>query len=272
MSDYVARLNKIYNQSIPSDIQSLISLFSDSNPKNNISSNARLYLSCIYTKDLFITEPNPTLSDGETVEITNLLYDGVNIKDKLNEREYNELVNIKSTLDVYILIPDSVSLSEELICDIHKSLMKNILTDHQCGTYRKKGAKPSGSDYEYTYPTSIKRQLTNLISFYNNSITNKEITVSQRLLLSTIFFSEFLLIHPFSDGNGRTSRILFNYLLKDIIITPVSLCSNFEDRKKFIDVLECRSNCMTQFHLILPIFKYIMTMINRSINIYYRAS
>lgn len=63
----------------------------------------------------------------------------------------------------------------------------------------------------------------------------------QQLKLPLFFFSEFLLIHPFIDGNGRMARLLFNFLLKDFIIIPVSLYR--KTRSHYINILESRNNC-----------------------------
>ncbi len=45
-----------------------------------------------------------------------------------------------------------------------------------------------------------------LIDWYNES----DLTP---ILKITIFTADFLMIHPFNDGNGRTSRLIMNYLL-----------------------------------------------------------
>lgn len=37
------------------------------------------------------------------------------------------------------------------------------------------------------------------------------------------FLGKFLDIHPFSNGNGRTGRLLLSHILNDICIVPVSL-------------------------------------------------
>ena len=66
--------------------------------------------------------------------------------------------------------------------------------------------------------------------------TNRE----HAFLLGALFFSEYLLIHPFANGNGRSARILLNLLLCDITTVPFSLY--ISDRKQYIDVLEERND------------------------------
>ncbi|WP_341763553.1 Fic family protein [Candidatus Tisiphia endosymbiont of Beris chalybata] len=49
-----------------------------------------------------------------------------------------------------------------------------------------------------------------LIDWYNWAITNK---IKHPLILIANFVFEYLAIHPFQDGNGRTSRLLTNLML-----------------------------------------------------------
>jgi Fic family protein len=36
------------------------------------------------------------------------------------------------------------------------------------------------------------------------------------LILASLISSFFVFIHPFMDGNGRTSRYIFHYILKEL--------------------------------------------------------
>jgi Fic family protein len=64
------------------------------------------------------------------------------------------------------------------------------------------------------------------------------------LILGALFFSEFLRIHLFSNGNGRTARLLLNVLLKDSTIIPFSLYyrGKIAPRETYIGALENRSD------------------------------
>jgi hypothetical protein len=54
----------------------------------------------------------------------------------------------------------------------------------------------------------IKRHLSTLVKYINNSDTDV-------LTKSLLIMMQFIFIHPFKDGNGRTSRVLFLALLKE---------------------------------------------------------
>ena len=51
----------------------------------------------------------------------------------------------------------------------------------------------------------VPEEMDNLLNFYNNSNAHP-------ILKAIIFKTKFIRIHPFRDGNGRTSRILLNYM------------------------------------------------------------
>ena len=61
-------------------------------------------------------------------------------------------------------------------------------------------------------------------------------TDSNAVELAAWTHAEFVKIHPFVDGNGRTSRMLMNYQLMAQGFLPVSIAK--EDRLEYFDALE----------------------------------
>jgi len=67
----------------------------------------------------------------------------------------------------------------------------------------------------YVRPELVLPYLTKLLEFVNESMMSiAESPFENRLLLSILFFDSSLWIHPFSEGNGRTARLLFSRLMK----------------------------------------------------------
>lgn len=92
------------------------------------------------------------------------------------------------------------------------------------GNYRHKHAKPSGYDFFYLEPIYIEDNMNKLFENMSEE-TEKDLEWMEWIELAAKFFERFLLIHPFSNGNGRTARILLSVVLIKKTIVPVSLFS-----------------------------------------------
>ena len=63
-----------------------------------------------------------------------------------------------------------------------------------------------------------------------------EVTENNALTAAAYFHAKFENIHPFADGNGRTGRIVMNYILLLNNHPPVIIFE--EDRKAYYTALE----------------------------------
>lgn len=61
---------------------------------------------------------------------------------------------------------------------------------------------------------SIPNYMESLINFYNNEILSTDAFINA-VLKSMVFSAYFVYVHPFLDGNGRTSRLIGNKCLVD---------------------------------------------------------
>ena len=79
-------------------------------------------------------------------------------------------------------------------------------------------------------PNAVEKEMNALLNFYNNCVG-----IVDPILLACRFKYRFLVIHPFIDGNGRASRLLFNYILKCHGFIPTIV--SYEDRSKYYEAL-----------------------------------
>lgn len=88
--------------------------------------------------------------------------------------------------------------------------MFNTAKTHElAGTYRKTKAWPKGyEDQSYISPTAIADNMKQLINW---SKENKERL--HPVIYAADLHQKFVSIHPFTDGNGRTARLLMNLAL-----------------------------------------------------------
>lgn len=66
------------------------------------------------------------------------------------------------------------------------------------------------SIFDPTPPYLVPKEMHELIDWHEWALENK---IKHPLILLANFIFEFLAIHPFQDGNGRTSRLLSNLML-----------------------------------------------------------
>jgi Uncharacterized conserved protein len=89
------------------------------------------------------------------------------------------------------------------------------------GKIRDHGSVIADKDgFEYMIPcphNSIEEELESLLSWLESSPYDPIVT-------ATLFFHEFESIHPFTDGNGRTGRTLFQILLQELGLKNSKLC------------------------------------------------
>lgn len=176
-----------------------------------------------YTHDSTAIEGN-TLSLMETKL---LIEDKLSIAGK-HLREVYEVVNHdKAFAYVSKQITDGLILDEKIVKDIHAMLMDNIMIG---GIYRNVDVYISGAQYTPPSPNEMYWQIKN---FYADLQIKKD---SEAIELAAWTHAEFVKVHPFVDGNGRTSRLLMNYQLMASGYLPVSIPK--EKRLMYFDCLE----------------------------------
>ena len=144
--------------------------------------------------------------EGDTytlLDTQKLLIEGIANKNKTFE-ETQMILNHKSALDfIFHNSEYFANLSVKKITELHKILTNKLSITHN---FRKSGVGITGSIYK---PLDNQRQIGDAIEELCILVNNTE-----RVYLKALFVSVIIpYIHPFEDGNKRTSRILANAIL-----------------------------------------------------------
>lgn len=173
---------------------------------------------------------NSTAIEGNTlslIETKVLLEDEISVGNK-SLREIYEVVNHNKAFSyVKKCISDNKSLDENIVKDIHSILMENILIG---GVYRNIEVRITGAKHKPPAPSEMYYQIK---EFFSNMNSKSDLNPIE---LAAWTHAEFVKIHPFVDGNGRTSRLIMNYQLMRNGFLPVSV--NKEDRLEYFNYLE----------------------------------
>lgn len=145
-----------------------------------------------------------------------------NIRD--SERE---IINYNQALEALNqrLESNQLDLSLKLILDIHKRVTAQLLPRFESGKLRLKPVvvkDPRTGKIVYLPPDAdtVKDLITQLITYIKEG--NKNINP---LLLAGIFHKQMVIIHPFMDGNGRTTRLATKVLLAKMGLNTFNLFS-----------------------------------------------
>ena len=173
---------------------------------------------------------NSTAIEGNTltlIETKVLLEDEISVGNK-SLREIYEVVNHnKAFAYVKKCISENKHLDENIVKDIHSILMENILVG---GVYRNVEVRITGAKHK---PPSPREMYYQIKEFFSNINSKSDLNPIE---LAAWTHAEFVKIHPFIDGNGRTSRLIMNYQLLRNEFLPVSI--NTEDRLEYFNLLE----------------------------------
>ena len=155
-----------------------------------------------------------TLTLQETALVVN---EGVTISGK-SMREHLEAINHAEAIS-YIkdIAKQDTEISERTVKEIHALILHGIDREN-AGRYRTVPVMISGSTHMPPQPYLIEEQMEDFILRFKQMETEKVHPV----LIAAYLHDELVRIHPFIDGNGRTSRLLMNlYLLRHgyVIIT-----------------------------------------------------
>lgn len=152
-----------------------------------------------------------------------------------------KIENIRKTC-VEFFCCEKCTFDLNLVKNVHRKLMENLLK--KPGKFRTINVKPYGSLTMYASHSKIETKLGELIENTLRFIEKHKEDAKKILLVAIIFFEQFLLIHPFCNGNGRTARVLFSILL---LTTPLEIPISIhklvgktfeESRIRYIDVTE----------------------------------
>ena len=168
-----------------------------------------------------------TLSETRYLLDTGNAISGKKLKDGI------EIINISK--GIKFINEKHGELTEGFVKHLHETVTKNTLeSDLEEREYKQ--VRNYIGDIQTSSVKHTPIHMKKLLNRINNELNNKAIGDINVIKIAVDFKYNFLAIHPFVDGNGRTVRLLFNYILKEYGFIPVSILP--EDKEDYYKALQ----------------------------------
>lgn len=192
-----------------------------------------------------------TAIEGNTLTLreTQLLIDeGITPAGSKHLREIHETLNHdKAVRLMQSFIQDKRPIEEEGLAALHRAIMANI-DDERSGSYRYDRVLVTGAPMQPLRPELVPQAMQELCTW----ICSAEM---HPVLLAGEAHYRFVKIHPFYDGNGRTGRLLMNWILLHhglpLTVIPAESRTRYitsideADRERPLDFFRLLGECVT---------------------------
>jgi len=185
-------------------------------------------------KEQMVTEYtyNSNAIEGNTLtlhETRLVIEEGITIAGK-RITEVLEAKNHPEAIDfIESLVSGKREIDEDTLLHTHKLIMFGI--DEDAGCYRTGGVRIAGATFMPPPSSEISPKMNELLDWLRKN--PDEYTPIE---LAAVFHHRFVQIHPFTEGNGRTARLLMNAILMKAGYPFIAIVPN-RDRPKYLGTL-----------------------------------
>lgn len=164
-----------------------------------------------------------------TLKETKVVLEGITIGGK-SVKEHLEAINHENAIE-YLdgLTKDKSEISEWNIKGLHQLILKGI-DDDNAGRYRNHNVIISGAKHRPPEYIKVPELMEKLMMNYD------EWDKYHPIIRAALLHGELVKIHPFIDGNGRTSRLIMNMDLMRSGYVPVIIKK--DNRLKYYEALD----------------------------------
>lgn len=157
-----------------------------------------------------------TIEETRSVMVGNIMVDKKPYKDIAEMKGHDEVIS-----DILKIGKGELRLSEARIKQIHEAIMYEETEEEKSkiGKWKNKNNyiyNYKGERYDFVDSEVVPDKIHDLLNHTNaaiDAIENKSKNAPHPLDVAFNFHLEYVKIHPFYDGNGRTARILTNLIL-----------------------------------------------------------
>jgi Fic family protein len=207
-------------------------------------------------------ESNRIEGNTMTLRETDLVInEGLTISGK-SMREHLEAINHQEAIAfIKELMNKNTSLIEREVLAIHNLILRGIHPE-DAGRYRKVQVMIKGSSHTPPQPFLVAKEMEDYFIWYE---TNKN--KLHPIVLAAEMHERLVTIHPFIDGNGRTSRLIMNLILLQHGYIIANIKGDYDTRMRYYQTLEAAQTQNNKEDFILFIAQIEKEGLERYLNI-----
>jgi len=178
-------------------------------------------------------ESNRIEGNTMTLRETDLVInEGLTISGK-SMREHLEAINHQEAIGfIKDLMNKNNSLNERDLLSIHNLILRGIIPE-DAGRYRKVQVMIQGSTHMPPQPFMVTKEMEEYFIWYE--INKNKL---HPVILAAEMHERLVTIHPFIDGNGRTSRLIMNLILMQKGYLIANIKGDYQTRMQYYQSLE----------------------------------
>jgi len=199
-----------------------------------------------------------TLTLRETDLVIN---EGLTISGK-SMREHLEAINhVEAIAYIKQLMERNFPLNERELLSVHNLILRGIIPE-DAGRYRRVQVMIKGSSHMPPQPFIVAKEMEDYFIWYEENKSKMHPVV-----LAAEMHERLVTIHPFIDGNGRTSRLIMNLILLQNGYVIANIKGDYETRMNYYKTLETAQTSNNKEDFLLFIAQVEKECLERYINI-----
>ncbi|WP_298140661.1 Fic family protein [Flavobacterium sp.] len=207
-------------------------------------------------------ESNRIEGNTLTFHETNLVInEGLTISGK-SMREHLEAINhVEAIGYIKQLMERNFPFNERELLSVHNLILRGIIPE-DAGRYRRVQVMIKGSNHMPPQPFIVPKEMEDYFIWFEEN-KNK----IHPILLAAEMHERLVAIHPFIDGNGRTSRLVMNLILLQNGYVIANIKGDYETRMRYYQALETAQNSNNKEEFLLFIAQVEKECLERYLNI-----
>lgn len=170
-----------------------------------------------------------TLTLRETDLVIN---EGLTISGK-SMREHLEAINhVEAIGYIKQLMERNFPFNERELLSVHNLILRGIIPE-DAGRYRRVQVMIKGSTHMPPQPFIVPKEMEDYFIWYNENKGKLH-----PVILAAEMHERLVTIHPFIDGNGRTSRLVMNLILLQNGYVIANIKGDYDSRMNYYQALE----------------------------------